>query len=378
MSIKSLTTLTVSLDSLLPKLPHASFLKVDCNKPSPQAFTQQALAFVASQPAPRSNYSFSNNNLGQLLGMPFARSRSQRKANILGRILGSMLGGNLYNRYQDAKALKRFYNNNDNVPRGLSLNLSREPSNYNSSRPKFSDLSLLRNALGSHFALKHDDFKNSTQPMPLSITVKAEKKPTFDDDVRRLIAARNAQSDVNCKKTSSFDAGYGLSLSSNKPASNIEPTGFTTSANRQQATLNYGNSSIAFNQADQSVIVTDRTTHKSFKIWGDPHEEMANSKTDFKGQKTYKMADGTKMTLLTGNSSGNKDPNAPTTVQSAIFSKNGLDAIKVDNISNQYSGTQEKPGQGITAEIISPKDAKKAVRDSVTTVTVNADGTLKN
>ncbi len=141
------------------------------------------------------------------------------------------------------------------------------------------------------------------------------------------------------------------------------PAGFTKAADGKTASLAYGNNSIAFNQADQSVVATDKTTGKSIRIWGDPHGPDG----DFKGTKTYKLPDGTSMTLKTAPQSGVTDPNAQTFVQSATFSKKGLDSVRVNNITAPTSGA------GINAETLDRREARQDKNAAVNMVSYNAN-----
>jgi Domain of Unknown Function (DUF1521) len=381
MIIKSLNVLTanLNLDQLSATFPkaHGHHHEPNCgHKPKPQSFNQQALALIAarSEPSRNSNYNYSNDlpSMLQSLGGAYRAQRKQRqefkaiKSAILDKFFGPSYRSN---------SLANYFSGLGNNYRGYS-----SPRNYNNS----SNRDMLRDLLSLTRMLRSNDnyaSNNSRSAPSYGFSLNEPKgdcaKPSPSSLLSYFVPQKNISPyhDDHHDNHNLDNSGYGFSLSSNQAASHINPTGFTSTADRKAATLNYGNSSVAFNQADQSVTVTDRTTLKSFKIHGDPHEEFGNHKGDFIGTKTYKMADGTKMTLVTGKPAGNNDPNAPTTVQSAIFAKKGLDAVEVKNITANKLPDGTYPG--IVADYISEKDAKKAARDSVSTVTVNADGTLK-
>ena len=185
----------------------------------------------------------------------------------------------------------------------------------------------------------------------------------FNDSLSNFGFGNNTSGDYCDKNSNSLNLdSIALNFSTGNNISTT-PAGFTKGADGKTASLEYGNNSIAFNQADQSVITTDKITGKNIKVWGDPHGPDG----DFKGTKTYKLPDGTSMTLKTAAAPGVTDKNAPTFVQSATFTKKGLDAVRVNNI------TMPTSGKGIEAETLDRKEARADKDSAVNLVSYDND-----
>ncbi len=104
----------------------------------------------------------------------------------------------------------------------------------------------------------------------------------------------------------------------------------TWAVNQQDKTIHLDNGYIlSFEGQHQAWSITDPQGNKS-RIWGDPHvQESDNGKWDFKEQTTFKLDDGTKITVKTkpwGNGS--------MTVSDELFITKGDQAITVKGIAD--------------------------------------------
>ena len=296
-----------------------------------------------------SEASHTNNNSGYALS---GGSRSSRSLNLLS-LRRALTAFNLFNTMSSGSSGSRRYNPMMSLLKSLRKATNNSNYGYNNSNiagenmGRYGLSNALKNILGSNAYSLHN---NSSYD--------------YGNGNNGCNTASNTYNPNTAQLTLSFNR--------NSP---VTPAGFKPSCDGKTAALKYGGNSIAFNQSDQSVEVTNDKTGKKFTVSGDPHEKTIDPRTgvtqvkDFYGNKTYKLPDGTQMTLVTGKMPGATSANAPTTVQAASFIKKGLDPVSVDNISAQNKG-------GLIAANTDRQVAHATKKSAVSMSTISENGEL--
>jgi hypothetical protein len=97
-----------------------------------------------------------------------------------------------------------------------------------------------------------------------------------------------------------------------------------------------------------TLTVTDKTTGKNFKVWGDPHITTdKEDTTDFQhSPATFRLPDGTEITVNPTNNAG------VNTIDNVTITK-GNDAVKMTGFGGNLQ-TQSLPGQGRYLDATTP------------------------
>lgn len=104
-----------------------------------------------------------------------------------------------------------------------------------------------------------------------------------------------------------------------------------------KASIDLGNYTLDLNERSSEMILTNKETGESSRIWGDPHFDMDNdgkTDVDFWGTISLNLADGTKITIDTTPWKGNEDM----TLASKLTITNGDRAIVVDGLDQNKIG----------------------------------------
>lgn len=121
----------------------------------------------------------------------------------------------------------------------------------------------------------------------------------------------------------------------------IEPvqqwTAKTTGEGRAELKIGDGYT-LDFDERASEIVVFNANTRESTRIWGDPHVDVDGIRAfDFWGTSTFKLENGTKITINTEQWEGN--PNAY--VASKVIITKGRNAVVVDGISQNQLGDLE-------------------------------------
>ena len=115
----------------------------------------------------------------------------------------------------------------------------------------------------------------------------------------------------------------------------------TTAVKDNKSTIDLGNYKLDLNKKDSSVLLTDKKTGETTKVWGDPHIDSNGKSTMFKGPLTFDLPGGTKVTVGT-QGSGN------VTYADKLTITNGNNAYVVNGLSEKDSSplTVQRTGNG--------------------------------
>ncbi len=114
-------------------------------------------------------------------------------------------------------------------------------------------------------------------------------------------------------------------------------TAKTTGDGRAELKLGDGYT-LDFDERSSEIVVFNANTRESTRIWGDPHVDVDGIRAfDFWGTTTFKLENGTKITINTEQWDGN--PNAY--VASKVIITKGRNAVVVDGISQNQLGDLE-------------------------------------
>ncbi|MCG8317039.1 MAG: DUF1521 domain-containing protein [Pseudomonadales bacterium] len=119
-----------------------------------------------------------------------------------------------------------------------------------------------------------------------------------------------------------------------------------------KAEIDLGNYTLELNEKSSEMVLTNKETGESSRIWGDPHFDMDNdgkTDVDFWGTISLNLEDGTKITIDTTPWNGNDKM----TLASKLTITNGSDAIVVEGLDQNKIGdmtiTQSKQGHLLDA-----------------------------
>lgn len=110
--------------------------------------------------------------------------------------------------------------------------------------------------------------------------------------------------------------------------------------NGSTATIDLGDYTLDINEHSSEMILTNKETGDSSRIWGDPHFDMDNdgqTDVDFWGTMTMNLENGTKITIQTTPWNGNADM----TVSSRLVITQGDKAIEVTGMDQNDIGDME-------------------------------------
>ncbi|MFM0054163.1 DUF1521 domain-containing protein [Paraburkholderia phytofirmans] len=122
-----------------------------------------------------------------------------------------------------------------------------------------------------------------------------------------------------------------------------------TEVKDNKSTIDLGNYKLDLNKKDSSMLLTDKKSGETTKIWGDPHIDSNGTSNMFKGPLTLNLSDGTKITVGT-QGKGNVSYADKLTIT------NGNDAYVVNGLSEKDSNplTVQHTGNGRQLDAMTP------------------------
>ncbi|MFM0673721.1 DUF1521 domain-containing protein [Paraburkholderia sediminicola] len=114
-----------------------------------------------------------------------------------------------------------------------------------------------------------------------------------------------------------------------------------TAVSGNKSSIDLGNYKVNLNKSDSSILLTDKKTGETTKVWGDPHIDSNGKSSMFKGPLTFDLPGGTKMTVGT-------QGNGNVTYADRLTITNGNNAYQVNGLSEKNSSplTVQRTGNG--------------------------------
>ncbi|MEM5369477.1 DUF1521 domain-containing protein [Paraburkholderia azotifigens] len=108
-----------------------------------------------------------------------------------------------------------------------------------------------------------------------------------------------------------------------------------------KSTIDLGDYKLDLNKSDSSMLLTNKKTGETTKVWGDPHIDNNGSSNMFKGPMSFNLQDGTKITV------GTKGDGNVTYADKLTITK-GNDAYVVNGLSEKNGAplTVQREGNG--------------------------------
>ncbi|MFM0237773.1 DUF1521 domain-containing protein [Paraburkholderia phytofirmans] len=122
-----------------------------------------------------------------------------------------------------------------------------------------------------------------------------------------------------------------------------------TQVNDNKSTIDLGNYKLDLNKKDSSMLLTDKKSGETTKVWGDPHIDSNGTSNMFNGPLSLNLSDGTKITVGT-QGKGNVSYADKLTITK------GNDAYLVNGLSEKDSNplTVQHTGNGRQLDAMTP------------------------